>query len=272
MIEEIGIIDARKIITAIRENYRIDFSNYALTALKRRFAYAWYNSGAKNIDDLVQKLNSRTFFDDFLFNVCVDTTEMFRDPSVWRVLKIDFLSRIEKEVSYKIWLPDCASGEELYSLTIILKEMNLLEKVKIFASNISFKKIEFIKAGVYAMKREDVNTANYERANGEAELTDYMTEKNNKIYMDTDLIKDVEFINTTSLATKMPEGIKLVLFRNSLIYYNKTLQNDVIQALFKSLLSGGFLFIGIKESLNSISADKMFRTVNEVERIYQKIP
>lgn len=271
MAEEIGIIDARKIINAIRENYKIDFSNYALTSLKRRFAFAWHNSGAKNIDDLVQKLTSRTFFDNFLFDITVETTEMFRDPSIWRVLKTDFLPRIETEKNYKIWFPDCASGEEVYSLAIFLKEMNLLEKAKIIASNISYKKIEFIKKGVYALKREDVNTANYERANGEAELTEYMTEVGNKIHMNTELIKDVEFINTTDILNKTPDNVNLILFRNSLIYYNKTLQNEVIQTLFKSLLHGGYLFIGIKESLNSISADKMFRTVNEIERIYQKI-
>lgn len=270
MIEEIGIIDARKIINVIKENYNIDFSNYALTSLKRRFLFAWQNSGAKSVDDLLIKLSSRTFFESFLYNICVDVTEMFRDPGVWRELKSIILSNLEGS-TFKIWFPNCSSGEELYSIAIMLREMGVEDKVQIYATNQSCKKNEFVQAGVYAVKREDVNSANYERTHGEKELSEYLDEKNNKIQMDTTLLKNVEFICAKSIQEKAPKGVKLIIYRNSLIYFNKSLQNEVIDTFYDALLPNGYLCIGIKESLNSIGADKKFRTVNEVERIFQKL-
>jgi chemotaxis protein methyltransferase CheR len=226
----------------------------------------------RNIDDFIFRLEELDFFERALFDITVNATEFFRDPSFWREFIHLTSDKIESQVSYKIWMPDCASGEELYSLCIVLKEEKLLDKVKILASNLSKEKIEYIKKGTFDEKREDVNSANYKRTNLNQSFEDYITPLiNNKFQIDTSLLQDVEFIHTNNIFNNPPQGIKFILFRNSMIYYNKTLQNDVVELLYNSLLPGGHLAIGNKETLNILESERKFRTVSETERIYQKI-
>jgi len=270
-IEDIGIIDTKRIISYIYTSYNIDFSNYSLTSFKRRMVFVLQKYKIKNIDEFITRLGSRDFFEKVLFDITVPTTEFFRDPSFWREVIHQVISKIDNQLNYKIWLPDCSSGEELYSLAIILKEENLLDKVKIYASNISREKVEFIKQGIYEEKREDVNSANYKRTILKCSFEDYIKPLSGKFQVDKSLIEGVEFIHTTSFTQNVPQGVKFVLFRNTLIYFNKTLQNDVIEAIYNSLLPGGFVAIGNKETLNILESEKKFKVVNEAERIFQKL-
>lgn len=271
MIEDIGIIDTRKIINTIKEYHGIDFSEYSLTSLKRRIIRAIEETKINSIDSLLQILNNKDFIESFLNYICVDTTEMFRDPSVWRRIKKDILAKSESHVTFKIWFPDAGSGEEIYSLAILLRELGISNKVKIFASSLSSQKIDFIKKGVYKQKREDVNTANFERIKSSTDLSDYCKKDGITMYMDTTLLDNVEFIKSKSLIDSVPEGLKLVIFRNSMIYLNKSYQNLVVEKISDSMLTGGYLIIGIKENLNSILAEKKFKLIDESERVFQKI-
>ncbi|MBK8806683.1 MAG: hypothetical protein IPO21_08570 [Bacteroidales bacterium] len=271
MIEEIGIIEVRKIVSTLLERYEIDLQDYSMTSLKRRFILSMLENKVKNVDELVNKIISNPqFFEKFMFDISINDTEMFRDPSLWRVIRNEIIPKVEAQLTFKIWMPDCGSGEELYSLLIILKEEGILDKVKVYASNLSRKKIEFIKEGVYEIKRDDVNSANYERAKCNNDFSEYYTLVNNRMKMDTSLVDNVEFIHTNSIFKKSPEGVKLIIFRNHLIYLNKTLQNKVIEHLQSILLTGGFLIIGVKELLNTIDAERKFKVINDSERVYQK--
>lgn len=272
MIEDVGIIDARRIVSTLQSTYGIDLTNYSMTALRRRFVYVLEKNNLKSVDDLILKLTGgNEFLERFLFDLTISVTELFRDPSIWREIRHIVAAKQDPNQKFRIWLPDCASGEELYSLAVVLKEDNLLNKVQIIASNLSKQKIEFTKEGVYEMKREDVNEANYKRLMGKGQFTDHCKIVNNKIYMDTTLLKDVEFVQTKSITDNPPANLKMVLCRNVLIYYNKVLQNEVIETFYNQLMPGGYVIIGIKEMLNSIEADKKFKTINDSERIFQKI-
>jgi chemotaxis protein methyltransferase CheR len=272
MIEEIGIIDIRKIISTIQDTYNINFGNYALTSLRRRFLNTAENNKISSVDNFVAKIKEdSSFFEKILFDVSISSTEMFRDPSVWRTIRKLILSKVESQISFKIWLPEVATGEELYSLAILLKEQSLLEKVKIYASSLSKSKIDFVKEGIYKIKREDINSANYLRAKGKETFEQYYKIDGVNLKMDTKLIENVEFIHAKSINEKVPEGIKLVLFRDIMIYYTKTYQNIAVDTICNSLLTGGYLILGIKENLNSILAEKKFKNIDDSERIFQKI-
>lgn len=271
-IEDIGIIDTKRIISFLFVTYGVDFSNYSLTSLKRRFIFVIQKNRIKSIDDFVQKLENKDFFEKALFDITVNTTEFFRDPSFWREFIHLIAEKIDTTLSYKIWLPDCASGEELYSLAIILSEENVLDKVKIFATNISLEKIEFVKQGIYEEKREDVNDANYKRINLKHNFENYYKSiGNNKFQMDQTLLRNVEFSHSYNLSTNAPQGIKFVLFRNSMIYFNKSLQNETIDIIYNSLLPGGYLAIGNKESINILESERKYKIISDSERIYQKM-
>ncbi len=271
MIEDLGVIDTRKIISVVQELYKIDFSNDALTALRYRFVYAINAMQVKNADELCLKLKSKDFFETFLEKITVDSTEFFRDPSFWRELRKLIFSKIEQKGKFSIWFPDCTSGEELISLAIFLKEDGLLNKVSIIASQQSSKKNDYIREGIYTLGREDVNSANYKRANGANAFTDYTQVNGKKFQIDKDLISRVDFKAFNSLTESKLNDIDLIMYRNSLIYYNKSAQNDIIEYLYTVLSPNGYLAIGIKESLNILSPEMKFRELHKGECIYQKI-
>lgn len=271
MIEDLGVIDTRKIISAAQELHGVDFSSDSLTALRYRFIYAINALQVKNAEDLCLKIKSKDFFESFLEKITVDTTEFFRDPSFWRELRKLVFPKIEQKSNFTIWFPDCSSGEEIYSLAIFLKEDGLLNKVSIIASQQSNKKNELIKEGIYSHSREDINSANYKRANGTHCFTDYIETNGKKFQINKDLISSVTFKSFKSIAESKMAGIDLIMYRNSLIYFNKNAQNDIIEYLYTVIAPSGYLVIGIKEALNILSPETKFRELHKGECIFQKI-
>ena len=152
---ELGIVDTRNIIQILNDTYGYDFKNYALTFFKRRMEYIIRYHALKDADGFIQKLKSeKGFFEEFLSLMCVESTEIFRDPSLWRLLKEEYLiQQIQNSTTYKIWFPEVSSGEELYSMAILLHKLNLLDKVQFIASSISENMIDTIQEGRFSVKK-----------------------------------------------------------------------------------------------------------------------
>jgi chemotaxis protein methyltransferase CheR len=270
---ELGIVEIREIIRIIKSLYNYDFSNYALTSFKQRIERLMTLYLIVSADGLIRKLEEDTsFFDLFLYEISVPSTEMFRDPSLWRWLREEYFpSHLEKNVSkFKIWLPACVSGAELYSLAILLTEAGLLEKVQITASSISDKSIGIIKGGSYEMKKVEVSQENYKRFNGSKELLTYYKPGRDCIIRNASLIDNVEFNKLNINFDNAPQNIKLILFRNSLIYYNPTQQDKILQVLHESLSVSGHLVLGIRERIMGISNSIEFENINKAESVYRK--
>lgn len=269
---EIGIVDTRNIIKLIQEKYGFDFSDFALTSLKRRLEYIIQQKNLKHPDLFLSRLNENPqFFEQVLEDILVQSTEMFRDPSLWRLLRDELIPRLYKETPrFKIWLPGSVSGDELYSLCIILKEMELLDNVNILVTCLSTKNIDFIKSGVLRSSKVEVSEENYQRINGKAKFGDYCKIVNGVTYRDISLVKNVNFdIEKVDLESP-PTGIRLVLYRNKMIYFNPTLQLRVLKNIYSSLSTGGHLVIGIKELLANLYNANDFTLVNPTESIYKK--
>ena len=270
---ELGIVDIREIIRAIKSSYDYDFSSYALTSFKQRLERLMFRHGIATMDLLIKKLQDEsTFFDDFLFEISVPSTELFRDPSLWRWLREEYLPfAIDKNIGkFKIWLPGCVSGGELYSLTILLSETGLLDKVQIIATAISEKSIEKIKEGNYDLKKTEISEENYKRFNGARDFSAYFKPDQNCALRDLSLIGNVEFRKLNINFDNAPQNNKLILFRNNLIYFNPTLQEKVLLLLHQSLSASGHLVLGIREKITGITTSKDFEIVNENESIYRK--
>lgn len=269
---EIGIVDTRNIIKLIQEKYAMDFSDYALTSLKRRFEYILQLRNLKHFDLMLNKLkDSPDFFDQLLDDLSVPSSEMFRDPSLWRLLRDELIPRLYKETpKLKIWLPGAVSGDELYSLCIVLKELDILSNVQIHVTSLSKKSIETIKGGILRSSKTEVSEENYERINDKGKLHNYCKEVNGSIYRDTSLIDNVSFDIQKVELENPPTGIKLILYRNKMVYFNPTLQLKVLKNLNASLVSGGYLIVGIKELLTNLHNVNDFILVNPTESIYKK--
>jgi chemotaxis protein methyltransferase CheR len=270
---ELGIVDIRDIIKNIAGKYDFNFSEFALTSFKHRLEKLMIKNNLSSIDGLIRKLkNNKEFFDIFLHEISVPSTEMFRDPSLWRWLRDELFTNIsDKNLNgFKIWFPNSVSGGELYSLAILLKEMNVLDKVQIISSSLSDKSIEYIKEGRYDLKKIEVSVENYVRFKGESDFSNYYRLDRYYAFRDTSLIKKVEFNKQNINFDNSPANIKLILFRNSLIYFNPSFQEKILRIMYDSLSAIGYLILGIKERIKNLDTNKSFEPVNELEGVYKK--
>jgi chemotaxis protein methyltransferase CheR len=270
---ELGIVDIREIIKSIKTICDCDFSLYALTSFKQRLERFMQMYSIPSGDVLIKKLNDEPgFLDLFLYEISVPSTEMFRDPSLWRWLREDFFPETLKRNTGKlrIWLPQCVSGGELFSLTILLSEMGWSDKVQIIASGISDKGFENIRQGFYDLKKIEVSEENYRRFNGTSNLSAYYKIDRNYAIRNISLIDQVEFKKLNINFDHAPQNCKLILFRNSLIYYNPSQQERLLNVLYESLSVAGTLILGIREKITTIGSNREFELINATESVYRK--
>ncbi len=272
MNDRLGITEFRNIIAAIIKTYNIDFSDYALTSLKRRFekVIALYNF--KDLEDFIQKLEvDANFFESFLNDIAVEETEMFRDPPMWQDLKDTILSKFEGENEYKIWLPDSTSGDEMYSVLILLKELRLLDMTNVVVTCMSSKNIDQIKNGFIDIKKVETNTANYRRLRSDFQFSKYIDVEEKKAIIDPSLMRNVTFLKHDLFRDKAPANFRIVVFRNKMIYYNQHLQAKALEIIYNSLLPGGHFVIGINESIENYGYQDKLALVNPTENIFKKV-
>lgn len=270
---ELGIVDIRELIKFVKSKYNYDFSDFALTSFKHKLERILIKNNLSSIENLIKKLkNNIEFFDIFLHEISVPSTEMFRDPSLWRWLRDDlFATATEKTLSrFKIWLPNSVSGGELYSLAILLKEINILDKVEIISSSYSDKSIEYIKEGIYDLKKIEISKENYKRFKGTVDFSDYFKLDRYYAIRDISLIKNVVFKKQSINFDNSPTNVKLILFRNNLIYFNPSLQNRVLDLMYDILSATGHLVVGVKEEVLSSGSTSIFEAVNKSEGIFKK--
>lgn len=271
---ELTIIEIREIIQTIKNEYDHDFSDYAMTALKSRLERLMLKYNLGTVVNLIRKLKEeREFFDTFLFEISIPSTEMFRDPSLWRWLKEDYFPSVLNNSAgkFRIMVPCCVSGGELYSLAVLLHETGMDERVLITATCISDTAINLIRSGQYDLKKTEISRENYKRYAGTKEdLSKYYTVERYHSVRDTSLIENVEFKKTGNCFNDIPQNIKLILFRNNLIYFNTALQDRVLKHLHECLSANGHLILGIQEKINLPGSFQGFEVFNENERVYRK--
>ncbi len=273
MVDNIGIVDTRNIISAVTDTYGIDLSDYTFTILKRRLIHAINTFGSHSADDFADKIRRKVIaLDDFLFTVSLEVTEFFRDPSLWRELRDKYLSEISRAADSRIWMPCVTSGDELFSLAIVMNEGGLQGKIKIDASCPSHKHVELVKkGGNYDQKKIEVSEANYTRYVGKTQFASYYTLSDNRAIMKPTLLNDVTLDVQTDILNASPsKKYKMVIYRNKLLQFNIPLYDKVIRKLVDSLEIGGYLVIGNMETLEYSEASKKLQIVNANEKIYKK--
>ncbi len=270
---ELGIVDTRNVINAIKEKYNYDYKNYALTFFKHRLEKVIANNNLKDADQLIDLLtNQPDFYEKFLRDISVETTEMFRNPSVWRLFRDEFVPKnVKNQKSFKIWLANCQTGEELYSMCILITEAGLWETIELEASYDSQIYFELIKKGQFNLKKLEANEANYKRFNPFGHLNDYFSQDSNYGYWDPKLIENVKFSKQYITFDDAPGSFHLIWFRNQMIYYNHILQDQVLRKIYHCLYMGGHIVIGEKESIANSNLNKKFKAINESEKIFKKL-
>jgi chemotaxis protein methyltransferase CheR len=268
---EIDIQGLRNIVATVKELYGFDFSNYAMSSFKRRISRILQLFNFKGIDDLVERLKADSaFYEIFLKEVTVNTTEMFRDPSFWRKMRNQVLPLYENQEKIKIWHSACSSGEEVFSMCILLKESGLLEKAEITATDINEDVLKTAKSGNYHIRSLELNTNNYQRFEGKRQLADYYSTQYDRVVFNPSLIQGVTY-KTHDLVLGSPfELFDIILCRNVMIYFNQQLQENVLQLFIKSLKVKGFLAIGAKETISWCKGAEQFSVFDNEDKIYRK--
>ena len=267
----IQIAELKGFLESIRNTYGYDFTEYAEASVIRRITNFMKSNMMGSLQELGQLLlkNEETFA-RFVQEFTVNVTEMFRDPAFYNSLREKVLKHLATYPVIKVWIAGCSTGEEVYSVAILLKEEGLLDRTMIYATDINQRALQAAKEGIFRIELMKTYTANYQKAGGKKSFSDYYTAKYNSAMIDKSLKQNIVFSVHNLAADSSFNEFQLILCRNVMIYFNQSLQNKVINLFYDSLSPFGFLGLGNKESLLFSDKQKEFTDVDKKEKIYRK--
>lgn len=269
---QLELDELKKLTDAILTKYGYDFGNYAISSFKRRILMVLKKNGIKNLDALIQKLiYNPDFFEQFILDVTVNTTEMFRDPSFFQVLRNQVLPVLNTRPEFNIWHAACSTGEEVLSLSILLKEEGMLNRAKVYATDINSAVLKKAASARFPLRNLELYTQNYNQTQPKGQLSDYYSIQDNEIFFNRDLVDHVKFKHHDLALDHHFFKFDLILCRNVMIYFNQELQNRVFDLLHNSMFLNGFLCLGAKESLIWCRIADKFEAVNETEKVFKKV-
>lgn len=256
----------------VLETHGYNFVNYARPSLKRRLNRLLALDRFSSLDAFKAKvLGDESYFRHFVEEVTVNVTEMFRDPAFYQLLRKEVLPAIAHAPLIRIWHAGCSTGEEVFSMAILLKEAGLLQRSLLYATDINPAVLEKVRKGIFPLRFMKQYSENYIQSGGSQDFSQYYTAKYDLAKFGEDLIRRM-VISPHNLATDRSfNEFQLILCRNVLIYFDKDLQNKALQLFDDSLETGGFLALGTKESLRYSTISAKYRQLPQRLRIWKKI-
>ncbi|HPQ67499.1 MAG TPA: protein-glutamate O-methyltransferase CheR [bacterium] len=268
---EIENIEINLLLEAIFQRCGYDFRSYARASVERRIRQFLSESQCEKISEMIQLvLWDETFCSRLIQQFSISVTEMFRDPAIYLAIRRDVIPLLRTYPHIKIWHAGCATGEEAYSLAIILKEEGLFKRTTIFATDFNDSTLDRAKNGIYSIETIKEATRNYQIAGGRSSFSEYYHSKYNAAAIDASLKRRITFANHNLVTDHVFGEMHLIFCRNVLIYFNRELQNRVLKLFSESLVHGGFLCLGLKESIDFTDAVEDFEVVDKKMRIYKK--
>lgn len=264
-------IEIRLLLEAIFLKYGYDFRNYSAAHMKRRILRRMKALGLATVSQLQEKiLREQKIFKLILTDFSINVTEMFRDPSFYRAFRQEIVPMLKTYPFIKIWHAGCSTGEEVYSMAILLKEEGLYDRTQIYATDFNEIVLQKAKNGIYDIADIKEYTGNYQKSGGRASFGDYYMAKYDSVILDESLKKRMIFADHNLVTDGVFGEMHVVICRNVLIYFNKDLQNSVLNLFYDSLNNGCFLCLGSKENLRFSSCEDKFDPVVESEKIFQR--
>lgn len=264
-------IEIDLLLEGIHRRYGYDFKHYSYSSLKRRLIHARDQAQLDHFTELLDRLlHDESFFDQFLKHMSITVTEMFRDPPFYQAIREKIIPVLKTFPFVKIWHAGCATGEEVYSMAILLQEEGFLDRVRIYATDFNKHALDMAQNGVYPSKDIENYTANYKAAGGKRNFSDYYS-AGYELTKFKDSLKEKMTFSYHNLVTDGVFGeMNLIICRNVLIYFDKELQNRVLGLFTESLRHGGFLCLGSRETLNFTDVKPLFDTIDAKQKIYKK--
>ena len=262
--------ELEEILEVLVHRYGYDFTGYSRSSLLRRVnRFTNKIAGGSSYDLKYNLLNNESVFHYFLQEVTVNVTELFRDPIYYKTLREKVFPILATYPVIKIWHAGCSTGEEVYSMCILLHEAGLLNRTKIYATDINTVNLEKAKKGMMPLRNMKEYTNNYHQSGGKHDFTDYYTARYDHALIKEELRSPIIFSQHNLVSDNVFNEFQLISCRNVMIYFNKQLQNRVLGIFHESLASLGFLTLGLKETLQFSNLKDKFECIHPTAKIYR---
>lgn len=269
--DTIDDIDIGLLLQGLRQVYGHDFSGYAGASLKRRLA-RWLAASPFATWPQAQPaiLRDPLLFDSLLQGISVNVSDMFRDPAFFQALRDHVLPQLRARPFATIWHAGCASGEEAYSMAILLHEAGMHGRYRLVATDINEAALRCARAGIFPLKSVQAYTRNYQQSGGSASFADYYTARYGQAIMMAQLRENLVFSRHNLVADGSMGEMNLILCRNVMIYFQAPLKERCARLFDSSLKPGGFLCLGMKERLDGQAAAGGYERFAPLVSIYRK--
>ncbi|MGC4021112.1 MAG: protein-glutamate O-methyltransferase CheR [Cyclobacteriaceae bacterium] len=256
---------------SILTRYGIDFTCYEPKSLRRRINRILSLFDLKSIHELWKKfLFDGDFIKVFMNEISVGMTSMFRDPVLWKALKRKLNTEFHSRDSLSIWHSGCSTGEEVFSMGILLRETNLAHKATAYCTDINEAALQEARNGMYHKIKMIENEASYVEYNSKSDFQKYYTPDNKHAQMDLSLIKHANFQYQNLITDTYPKGFDIIFCRNVMIYFDTPAKLKLLDKFYQSLRPGGYFIIGFFDTMGHLMDDSKFKLVDETAKIFQK--
>jgi len=265
-------LELRLLLEAINHQYGYDFRGYARSSLRRRIWRRVNEEGLQTISGLQEKiLHDPTVMDRLLVDLSISVTSMFRDPTYYVALREKVVPLLRTYPFVRIWNAGCSTGEETFSLAIMLREEGLGDRARIYATDINDVVLKQARQGRFPLERMQEYTRDYIRAGGTAAFSDYYKAYGDTARFDPSLVEDVVFAQHNLVSDSRFNEFHLIVCRNVMIYFDRALQDRVHQLFYDSLVRRGTLVLGHKESIRFTSHADDYEELDAREKIYRRL-
>lgn len=264
--------DVELILRDLIDLYGYDFTNYSRASLKRRILRLLSNDRFLSFAEFRYRLKSDAeYFKRFVEQITVNVTEMFRDVQFYKSLREQVLPVLATKPVIRIWHAGCSTGEEVYSMAILLAEANLLQKSLLYATDINPAVLEKVRTGIFPLSQMKQYSENYIASGGKKDFSSYYTAQYNAAKFNESLGKRIVLATHNLVSDGSFNEFHLILCRNVMIYFDKPLQDRALRLFYESLEVLGYLALGSKETLKFTEVSGMFRQLENREKIWRKM-
>jgi chemotaxis protein methyltransferase CheR len=269
--EDTSELEISLLLEAIYQKYGYDFRRYSKAHVSRRIRNRLVLSGLADVSQMQSRVvKDEAFAHELLQDLSITVTEMFRDKNFYHSLRENIIPILKTYPFIKIWHAGCATGEEAYSMAIILQEEGLYDRATIYATDFNQHALNRAKEGIFSNSVMREYTLNYQLSGGKEAFSSYYTSNYGNIIMNQSLKKNIVWANHNLVTDSVFAEVHLILCRNVLIYFDNTLQNEVQQLFHESLINGGILCLGSKEGLRFTDFFEKYTELDKKQRIYKK--
>ncbi len=270
--EDLEELELKLLLEAVYQHYGYDFREYASASIRRRMWRRMIEEGLATLSGLQERvLHDPACMDRLLLDLSVNVTSMFRDPTFYAAMRDKIVPLLRTYPFIRIWNPGCSTGEETYSLAILLREEGLESRTRIYATDINGVVVQRAKEGLFPLERMQEFAENYLRYGGRRSFSDYYKLYGDRALFDSTLLEKAVFAQHNLVSDSSFNEFNLIVCRNVMIYFGRALQDKVHGLFYRSLARSGVLALGHKESIRFTSHADAYEELDGEEKLYRRI-